>query len=135
MKKQHLLFALAIVSVSTFAQSQDTGKIYFIRSTGYNWGGAYKAFIDEKMVCNVQNKRYSIHEVKTGEHRVAVQFAGKEYKANDEPVIIKVEAGKSYFVEMAIRRGFAKSDLYCQEVTEGTAKTLMKGLKEDESCF
>ncbi len=125
-----LLFCLASMAV----QAQ-TGKIYFIRSTGYNWGGAYKAFIDQKMVCNVQNKRYSVHEVQPGEHKVAVQFAGKQYKGNDEPITINVEAGKTYYVEMAIKRKLMSSDLYCQEVTEGTAKTLMKECKEDETCF
>lgn len=130
---KHLLIIIALVTVQ--AKAQETSKIYFLRSTGYNWGGAFKAFIDEKMVCNVQNKRYSIHEVKPGEHKVAVQFAGKEYKGNDDPIVINVEAGKSYYVQMVIKQKFATRDLYCQEVTESTAKTLMKGLKEDGNCF
>lgn len=127
---------IIIAFVAVQARAQETGaKIYFLRSTGYNWGGAFKAFIDGKMVCNVQNKRYSIHEVKPGEHKVAVQFAGKEYKGNDDPIVINVEAGKSYYVQMVIKQKFAGRDLYCQEVTESTAKTLMKELKQDENCF
>jgi|NOAtaT_7_FD_contig_41_5820784_length_1423_multi_2_in_0_out_0_1 hypothetical protein len=132
---KHTLLALALVALATGAMAQEKAKIYFIRSTGYNWGGAYKAFIDEKLVCNIQNKRYSIHEVEPGEHRVSVQFSGKQHKGNDEPIVITVEAGKKYYVEMAIKRKFATSDLYCQEVTESTAKNLMKECKEDETCF
>lgn len=131
---KHLMIIVALIATQARAQ-ETTGRIYFLRSTGYNWGGAFKAFIDGKMVCNVQNKKFSVHEVKPGEHRFAVQFTGNEYTTKDEPVVINVEAGKSYYVQMAIKQKFAGRDLYCQEVTEGTAKTLMKELKEDSNCF
>ena len=39
--------------------TQDTGTIYFIRSTGFAGSAtAFTAFIDDELVCKLNNKRY-----------------------------------------------------------------------------
>ena len=127
---------LAVVAIATLSKAQESGKIYFLRSTGFTGSAtSFKAFIDKQIVCKVSNKSYSEHEVKPGEHQVDVQFSGKEYKGNDAAIIINVEAGKSYYVQMVIKTKFTKNDLYCQEVTESTAKVMMKELEKDANCF
>lgn len=132
--KKLLTLAFALVALASAAMAQEKAKIYFLRSTGFSGSAtSFKCFIDKKIVCNLNNKRYSLHEVDSGRHQVDVQFSGKEYKQNDEPVFIDVEPGKTYYVQLTLKAKFI-SDLLCQEITQNTAKVMMKELKED-NCF
>ena len=138
MKTFRFLTILAIgVSLSLSAFSQEKfGKVYFIRSTGFQGSAAaFTAFIDNQLVCKLNNKRYSIHEVPVGEHTFTVQFGGKQSKAKAEPIVINVEEGKSYYVQMIFQTGALKNNLYCQEVTENSANTIMVNCVEDTKCF
>ena len=111
-------------------------QVYFIRSTGFaGSASAFKAFIDEEFVCNLNNKRYSIHEVDSGEHIFTVQFAGKNPKKRAEPIKINTQAGKTYYVQMVFQTGILKNNLYCQEVTANSAETVLINLKQDTKCF
>lgn len=133
--KKTLTLAFALVALASAAMAQEKAKIYFIRSTGYQGSaGKFKCFIDQKIVCKLNNKRFSIHEVEAGKRQVNVQFGGTQYKGNDEAVFIDVEAGKSYYVQMTLKSGFLKNNLLCQEITENSAKVMMKDLEQDD-CF
>jgi len=130
--KKVLILILVITSLSANAQK---AKIYFIRSTGFQGSATkFNCFVDKKICCKINNKKYSVHEVEPGQHQVDVQIGGKEYKGDDEPLIIETEAGKSYFIEMTLKSGFMKNNLLCQEITERSAKAAMKDLEEDD-CF
>ena len=133
--KHILILIFALVALASSAKAQEKAKIYFIRSTGYiGSAGKFKCFIDKKITCLLNNKRYSVHEVDTGKHQVDVQFSGKEYKGNDEPVFVEVEAGKSYYVQLTLKTGLLKNNVLCQEITKNSATVMMKDLKED-NCF
>jgi hypothetical protein len=128
-----LIFALTIAS-SSKAQNK-TAKIYFIRSTGFQGSvSAFTAFIDKEFVCKLNNNKFSIHEVNAGEHTFTVQFAGKKPKEKAEPIIINAEEGKTYYIQMIIQSGMFVNNLYCQEVTENSAKTVLAKCIEDEKC-
>lgn len=134
--KNILLFAF-ILSFSSAAWSQTgTGKVYFVRSTGFQGSAAaFTAFIDKQLVCKLNNKKYSIHEVPTGEHTFTVQFAGKSAKEKAEPITINIEEGKTYYIQMIFQSGFVKNNLYCQEVTENSIKPVLAECKEDTDCL
>lgn len=118
------------------SDSVETGTVYFIRSTGFAGSAtAFTAFIDGKLACKLNNKRFSTHEVTPGEHVFTVQFGGKKSKAIAEPITINVEAGKTYYVQMLFQTGILKNNLYCQEVTENSAKTVLVNCKEDRKCL
>ncbi len=113
--------------------------VYFLRATGFQGSaGAFTAFIDGKLACRLNNKRYSIHQVPPGEHFFTVQFAGKEAKAKalGEKITVTLEAGKTYYIQMNFQTGFTKNNLYPQEITEGSAKKVMADNKmtEDKDC-
>ncbi len=127
MKTITTILAILFTTVGAYAQ---TGKIYFIAK---EYAG--NAFIDTKMTCHVNRKQYSIHDVAPGKHQVDIQAGGTQYKANDEPFYISVEAGKSYYVRISMTRGFMTADLICEEITENTAMVLMKDMKQDTDCF
>ncbi|MFT7385510.1 MAG: hypothetical protein ACI82E_000261 [Nonlabens sp.] len=110
--------------------------IYFIRATGFMTSVTpFTAFIDKQLVCKLNNNKYSIHQVDPGKHIFTVQFDGNEAKAKAEPITINVEAGKTYYVQMLLQASLVVSNLYCQEVTEMSAKTVLPSLKIDNDCM
>jgi VCBS repeat-containing protein len=134
--KHSLALLIFLLTLCQSIKAQDkTGKVYFMRSTGVQgWAVAFTAFIDGQFVCKLNNKKYSVHEVNVGEHTFSVQFAGKSSKEKAEQITINIEGGKSYYVQMIFQPGLIKNNLYCQEVTEGSAKTILPECSEDTQC-
>jgi hypothetical protein len=126
-----------IFSVETKNASQDKfGKVYFFRSTGFQGSAvAFTVFIDKQLVCKLNNKKFSIHNVKVGEHSFAVQFGGKTAKEKAEIIKINIEEGKTYYIQLVFQTGLLINNLYCQEVTENSAKTVLSNCVEDTKCF
>lgn len=142
MNKLLLVLFVAIASVNLNAQSDSTkastgnGTVYFLRSTGYTGSAqGFTVFIDDNVVCKLNNKRFSIHEVTAGKHIFSVQFAGKSSKEKAERIEINIEPGKTYYIQLIFQSGLLKNNLYCQEVTESSAKTMMGKLTEDNKCL
>ena len=139
MYKTLLLLMVTLSSGALYAQetpvsdsSNQNAKVYFLRSTGFQGSAqGFTTFIDDKVVCKLNNKRYSIHEVTPGMHNFSVQFAGKNSKEKAERIEIELEAGKIYYIQLIFQTGLLKNNLYCQEVTKSSAKTMMDKLKED----
>lgn len=118
------------------AENKETGKIYLLRSTGLElWDGSFKTFIDGKLVCKLHNKKYSIHEVLVGKHECSVQFSGTKSKEKAEKFEVNVEKGKTTYVQLVFETGFFINKIYCEEVTENTAKMKMEKMKEDTECL
>ncbi len=116
--------------------NSNKAKLVFIRTTGYQgFAFPFPAFIDDNLVCRLNNKKFSVHEVAVGEHTVSVQFGGEKSKRKAERVKIAMEAGKTYYVQMVFQSGAFVNNLYCQEVTENSAKPIMADLKEDANCL
>ena len=113
----------------------NNAKIYFIRDTGFNGSATgFKTFIDDKFACRLNNKKYSIHEVNPGKHYVSVQFSGKKSKESAEKLEINTESGKIYYIQIMFKIGFFANDTYCSEITENTAKPILKILEQDNDC-
>ncbi len=136
MKKITLLSAFLLLA-SFFVKAQDPGaKVYFIRSTGFNGSAvAFTTFIDDQLVCKLNNKRFSVHELVPGKHTFSVQFAGKTSKEKAERITIDVEAGKTYYVQLIFQPGAFKNNLYCQEVTQNSVEAILKSCQEDKECL
>ena len=140
-----LSFLLMTISVTGFCQTTSTvtdtsasssAKIVFMRSTGFNGSAAaFTTFIDDQLVCRLNNKSFSTHSVQPGEHTFSVQFAGKGAKAKAERISIKVEPTKTYYIQLVFQPGLMVNNLYCQEVTESSANTMLPKLKEDAKCL
>jgi len=139
MRKLLFVLLVPLISVSLNAQGDSTtqnGKVYFMRSTGFQGSAqGFTVFIDDVVVCKLNNKRFSIHEIAPGKHIFSVQFAGKSSKEKAERIEITVEPGKTYYIQLIFQTGFIKNNLYCQEVTENSARTVMSGLEEDKKCL
>lgn len=134
--KVFILMLLGLVSAIAASAQNKYAQVYFIRSTGFQGSAtAFTAFIDEQLVCKLNNKKYSVHQIEVGEHSFSVQFAGKQSKAKAEQIQINVEAGKTYYIQMIFQSGMVKNNLYCQEVTENSAKTILVNCVEDTKCL
>ena len=132
-----MLFTKSLYGQNGISDSTNqNGKVYFLRSTGFAGSAAgFTVFIDDTVVCKLNNKRYSIHSITPGNHKFSVQFAGKESKEKSERIEISIEAGKTYYIQLIFQSGFFKNNLYCQEVTESSAKKVIPGLQEDKKCL
>ena len=139
--KNLLLILLLSLSLNSLMKAQEkitveTGKIYFLRSTGFQGSAvAFKTFIDGEFVCRLNNKKYSIHEVPVGKHECSVQFGGTKSKEKAEKFEIQVEAGKITYVQLVFETGLFINNIYCEEVTENTAKQKMLIMEEDTKCL
>jgi uncharacterized alpha/beta hydrolase family protein len=135
-------FILLTFFTKTYSQEaiqeevSNNAKIVFMRSTGFNGSAsAFTTFIDDQLVCRLNNKRFSTHIVSPGQHTVSVQFAGKSSKEKAERISIEVEGGKTYYVQLIFQPGMFVNNLYCQEVTKSSANLLLPKLQEDTSCL
>ncbi|MGZ9675877.1 DUF2846 domain-containing protein [Flavobacterium sp. GNP001] len=125
----------AVGAAAQEASTAETGKIYFLRSTGFQGSAvAFKTFIDGEFVCKLNNKKYSIHEVPAGKHECSVQFGGKVSKEKAEKFIVDVQPGKTVYVQIVFESGMLINNVYCEEVTENTATSKMQNMKEDTEC-
>jgi hypothetical protein len=140
--KPLLLSCLLLTGILPATKAQDDtavnnsmATVYFMRSTGFAGSAtAFTAFVDDSIVCKLNNKRYSVHTILPGKHKFTVQFAGKKSKEKAEAVYIETEAGKTYYIQMIFQPGAFVNNLYCQEVTESSAKTLLPAMKQDVKC-
>ncbi|CAM4027459.1 DUF2846 domain-containing protein [Flavobacterium sinopsychrotolerans] len=139
--KKSIFTLIVTLFFASLASAQDstnveTGKIYFLRSTGFQGSAvAFKTFIDGEFVCKLNNKKYSIHEVPAGKHECSVQFGGKVSKDKAEKFVIQVEPGKITYVQLVFETGILINNIYCEEVTENTAKSKMTNMTEDTKCL
>jgi hypothetical protein len=133
MNKILSVFFVILISNSLSAQDKN-GKVYIMRSEGFQAPAApFNLFIDQKIVGKLTNKRYSIHDVKPGNHVFSTQFAGKKPSEKAEKMDVQVEAGKTYYIQVNFQQGFFKNKLHFKEVKEDDAKKLLPGLKQIKS--
>ena len=136
-----LLLVLAVATFNLNAQEAETkpletGKICFIRSTGFaGSASAFKTFIDDEFVCKLNNKRYSFHEVPVGTHSCSVQFGGKKSKEKAEKFEVEVRQGDITYVQLVFETGAFVNNIYSEAVTKNTAQHKMNDLQEDTDCL
>ncbi|GEC70548.1 Protein of unknown function [Flavobacterium flevense] len=131
-----ILISLVVTSFVSAQENSQTGKIYFLRSTGFQGSAvAFKTFIDGEFVCSLNNKKYSIHEVPAGKHECSVQFGGKKSKEKAEKFEVQVEPGKITYVQLVFETGLFINNIYCEEVTENTATQKISNMEEDTKCL
>jgi len=113
------------------------GLVYFLRGKGHAGSAtAFSALIDDAIVCKLNNRRYSVHQVSPGKHEFKAQFGGKKGKKKAEIALIEIEAGKTYYVQMIMQASFWVNDVSAQEVTRNSALRLYEDdeIKLDTKC-
>lgn len=130
-------FTLFFASLTSAQETHNvaTGKIYFLRSTGFSGSGsAFKMFLDDKFVCKLNNNKYSIQEVAVGKHICFVKGGSVKSKEGAERFEVQVEAGKITYVQLIYEIGVLKYYLYFEEVPEEIAVKNIEKMSEDTQC-
>ena len=135
--KKRFLFIYFFIGALTATKAQSNeATVYFMRYTGFQGAAiSFNTFIDGQLACKLNNRSFSSHKIAPGKHTFAVQFAGKQAKEKAELINIDAEGGKTYYIQLIIQNGFATDNLFCQEVTESSAQTILPKLKEDKKCL
>lgn len=133
-----LLTSLLICSIF-LCKAQDSSiannaTMYIMRSSGVVGFGAFSAFIDDNLVCHLNNNRYSVHSIVPGLHRLQVRADGKKTKKNLKSLEIKIMAGQKYYLMIDVIDHYFSGTISLIEVTENTARRMFPKLKEDTDC-
>jgi len=114
-------------------EKEEMGEIIFIRNTGiYGCAVAFRTFIDEGFVCKLNNKRYSKHKVKAGQHDCTAQFYGKKLITRRGTSKIKIRAGEKKYILLVMKYGWFTSRISTVEISETSAIKMIDKLKEDK---
>ncbi len=147
MKKYFFLALFSSLFLYSFAQPQeffpsqkvkthevDKGEIIFIRKTGIvGWAIPFKTFINDDLVCKINNKRFSKHKVEAGSYLCTAQFYGKKRNEKREHAHIEVKAGEKKYIILQMNYGFFYNTLSPIEIPEKAALQLISEIKEDRN--
>lgn len=125
-----LFIAVVIGCLFSAFKPQETGQVYFIRSSNYVGSLVNnKVYIDDSLVCHLKNQHYSVHAVSAGEHTVSVSNTGLSKHTKSKPLKIKVVANKNNYILVS-----SGKQLTTQELVESSAQELLKKVVATTNC-
>ncbi len=133
--KTVIAIVLSIASLQAFAQ--ETAKVFIARKKIYTGtGGPLKVFVDDNLVCRINNNKYSVHDIPAGTHRFSVQYYSKESKDGKfqdfGAIEINVEAGKEYYIKSSLQTKKMLTHVILEEITANSWGKVKDGLDQDD---
>lgn len=134
-----LMFNLAAGVISSYAQS-DSAKtgfatVYVIRATGSNGSAVnLRVYVDDEVYCRISNKHYSVLKIKTGTRTFYVTDWVKPKPDPRLGLELPLEAGKTYYLKMAVKKRFLELQFYFEEITKNSGLPLIEKYPEDTDC-
>lgn len=135
--KQFIGIILLLMLIRTGAAQSTSCKVFLVRE-GMHEGSAVSCsiFKEEELLCKLNNKRYSVHEINPGKYIFHAQWGGN--KPNNDKrgdLTLTLEEGKTYYLKFnSVSKAF-NGYVGLLEVTETTFKTLESLLKLDDKCL
>jgi hypothetical protein len=114
-----------------------TAKVYLIRE-GAHEGSAVSCsiFKDEELLCKLNNKRYSIHDLAPGTYTFHTQWGGnKPNRDKRGDIVLTLEAGKTYYIKFNPVAKAINGYVGLIDVTENTFRKIEPMLKLDDKCL
>lgn len=135
MKFIFITCVLLLSGMISEAQS-NTATVYFIRERALEGSVlTYYAYMDDQMLCKINNSKYSVHEVPVGPHLFAIQFPNRKPDDKTEgAVTITLEPGKTYYQKANPVSQLVRYYIGLVEVTENAFNKLKPGLNLDDKC-
>ena len=91
--------------------------------------------MDEELICKVNNKRHSVHEVEAGTHLFQARLLGKKMKKKSmEPLELTFEAGQTYYLQLNLKQRAFDTQVDVQEITKSSADRIIPDLKPEKNC-
>jgi hypothetical protein len=122
-------------------RTQDTtgfAKVYFIREPAVLPGqrpfNYFKVYIDATLVCILDERRYSVHDVPAGRHTLRVYPRAMNPERYSHEKTIQITAGKSYYIALDFHSYNAPTPVVIHPLTEDLAQIILPSLKQDKSC-
>lgn len=140
------LFLLVFYSIAFWGYSQENlalnsadevAYVYIFRQTGFVGSlSSYKILDEKKTLCRLANNKYSVHELKSGVHLISVKQFYKKSRKMVKPVMIDAKPGKNYYLKVVMEDDNVrfKSYIYCVEIQEREANSLIEKLNEEQKC-
>src|SRR5687768_14031023 len=121
---------------TTAVRSQPLMDVYFLRETGtVSTLLGYEIFCDDRSICKLNNHKYTIYRVPEGKHTFSVQYFGRTAKSKSEKLVMNIEEGKTYYVEVTQNSKVYDPYTYCRVMPEDVAKELLPKLTRDTNCY
>ncbi|HSK12285.1 MAG TPA: DUF2846 domain-containing protein [Phnomibacter sp.] len=135
---KHIVAFLLFLSLSSAGLSQSgTAKVYLLRE-GAHEGSAVSCsiFKDEELLCKLNNKRYSVHDLAPGSYTFHAQWSGNKLNKDKRgDIVITLEGGKTYYIKFnPVAKAF-NGYVGLIDVTENTFQKIEPMLKLDDKCF
>jgi hypothetical protein len=130
-----LLTFMLTLSFNGFSQAK-TGQVYLIRVTGYTGSAVnYSFYLDDKLICKLKNKSFSIHNIPVGTHTVSVVSGGISNGKKSDPLKITVVEGKANYVSVVSTQSGYANKITCQEITQNSADPLLAKATQNKDCL
>lgn len=140
-KALYTIFLALLISYEVSAQN-GYGEVYFMRLPREGRRALLEralnycnVFIDTTFICKLDELRYFTVSVPVGTHAFAMQLRGKELKDRSKDIVINIESGKTYYIQLVYNMYPRLTDMYCKQLTEDLAKMILPDLKVDKSCL
>lgn len=141
---KHILFFVILLTALKLSAQTDTAsaKVCFMRLPMVNAKSTLDLFVnqpavtvDEKKICQLNEKRYTIKSFPVGVHEFNMQVPlGKNSINKVKPVTLELEAGRTYYIQLFYLYNGKWDNSYCKVLSEERAMMMMDDLKEDKSC-
>ena len=138
MKQLFTLLIISCVSVSVCAQDTtkpEMAKVYVMRATGFAGSAInFRVVVDDDISCKIKNDRYAVFTLRPGKHSFYVTSWDAPKTKEKLGLEIPIEAGKTYYLNMILKKRFMGIEMYFEEITKNAATPLLEKLKEDPDC-
>lgn len=129
-----IAFVLLCLTFASFT-SDETVNVYLVRK-GVNSGtaGPIKIFADGKIICELKNNSYSVHQLPVGTHKFSAQWGGKSAKegANERAIELQFEPGKEYYLQVVRENSGLVAYANVLEMTASSWQKMKPDLKLDD---
>ena len=131
-----------ILMIHSQVSAQDGyGKVYFMRLPREGRRALLEealnycnVFIDSSFICKLDERRYFAINVPAGKHVFAMQLRGKKIKNSSKDIVVTIENGKTYYIQLVYTMYPKLTDMYCKLLAEDLANMILPDLKIDKSC-
>jgi hypothetical protein len=91
-------------------------------------------FIDSNFICKLDERRYFVMRVPPGKHVFAMQLRGKKIKNSSKDIVVNIESGKSYYIQLVYTSYPRLTEMSCKLLPEDLAKMILPDLRVDQGC-
>lgn len=135
MKKTTLIIAILLL-FAPFLKAQTTdipsgkARVYLLRETGViGWAAKFNFMVNNKKICSLGNKKYTILDIDTGEVSICTMPLNKKGQNvyGDISSKVKLEAGNTYYFNFYINLSPAQG--WEQITIKNVAEEMIKKLK------